>query len=65
MLIANTFNGKAIGHFNEYKHGTNRYNGKEIGRLFGKTLREYGYETVNTNCWNNKPAFWEKKSTVS
>jgi len=62
MLIANTFNGKAIGHFNEYKHGTNRYNGKEIGRLFGKTLREYGYETVNTNCWNNRPAFWEKKS---
>jgi hypothetical protein len=63
MLIANTFNGRAIGHFNQYKDGTEVYDGKQMGRLFGKTLRKYGYESVTTDCWNNRPAFWQKKDS--
>ena len=63
MLIANTFNGRAIGHFNQYKDGTEVYDGKQMGRLFAKTLRKYGYKTVNTACWNNRPAFWQRESS--
>ena len=59
MLIANTFNGKAIGHFNQYYHLGETYSGKEISKKFNNTLRDYGYEKVKTKCWNSRPAYWK------
>lgn len=60
MLIANTFNGKAIGHFNLYKHLDKQYDGKTISKMFNNTLRQFGYDKIETNCWNNRPNYWKK-----
>lgn len=60
MLIANTFNGKAIGHFDSYIHLNKYYDGKTISKMFNNTLRQYGYEKIETNCWNNRPNYWKK-----
>lgn len=60
MLIANTFNGKAIGHFNSYIHLNNKYDGKTINKMFNNVLRQFGYKKVETNCWNNRPNYWKK-----
>lgn len=60
MLIANTFNGKAIGHFDYYIHLNKYYDGKTISKMFNNTLRQNGYEKIETNCWNNRPNYWKK-----
>ncbi len=60
LLVANTFNSRAIGHFNEYLHFGNKLSGKETSRLFNATLNNIGYKKVITQCWNNRPAFWQK-----
>ena len=60
MLIANTFNGKAVGHFNSYVHHNKKYDGKTISKMFNDTLRQHGYEKIETNCWNNRPNYWKK-----
>lgn len=60
MLIANTFNGKAIGHFDSYVHSNKKYDGKTINKMFNNTLRQFGYEKMEINCWNNRPNYWKK-----
>jgi len=59
-LVANSFGTEAIGHFKTYKHGDSSYDGKQISRLFSRTMRDYGYERVKTKCWNNRPAYWKR-----
>lgn len=63
LLIANTFGGDAIGHFDEYRIGTKTVPGSVTGRLFNKHLRALGYRKVATGMWNNRPAYWIKEST--
>ncbi len=58
FLFANTFNAKSIGHFNIYKDQDKDYTGKEIARLFAKTLRDFKYTSVETNCWNKRPNYY-------
>lgn len=60
VLFANTFNAKSIGHFDTYYHFGKGYTGREISRLFTKTLKNYGYEKVVTKCWNNRPNYYKK-----
>lgn len=62
LLFANTFNSKAIGHFNDYLHFGNKLSGKETSRLFSATLKVMGYGKIATQCWNNRPAFWQKST---
>lgn len=61
LIVANSFTGRAIGHFNQYKglHGEIHSN-KKIGRLFTKTLKSLGYRRVSTTYWNNRPQVWVK-----
>lgn len=59
ILFANTFNAKSIGHFDTYKHYDKNFNGKEISKLFTKTLNEHGFFKVKTNCWNNRPNYYK------
>jgi SAM-dependent methyltransferase len=63
LLIANTFNGKAIGHFDFYKHNNYSYDGKKISKMFNDFLRDNGYKKQDTNCWNNRPSYWKKQTT--
>lgn len=55
IVFANTFTAKSIGHFNIYKHNNLKYSGKEISRLFSRTLKQNGYLKVPTNCFNARP----------
>lgn len=61
LLIANTFNGKAIGHFDVYKHHSYTMSAKNTSKEFGKFLRNNFYRKINTNCWNNRPQYWKKE----
>ena len=60
LLIANTFNQRAIGHFDNYYHNDKKYDGKSISRLFNKTLKNNNYTKVKTNLWNQRPNYWKK-----
>ena len=61
FLVANTFTQPAIGHFPKYFHNNIWISGKDISRMFKSTLREHGYKSVATNCWNNRPEYWKKE----
>jgi 2-polyprenyl-3-methyl-5-hydroxy-6-metoxy-1,4-benzoquinol methylase len=59
ILFANTFTTRSIGHFDTYIHNNKPYKGLEISKLFTKTLKGYKYQKVKTNCFNNRPNFYE------
>jgi SAM-dependent methyltransferase len=59
IVTANAFGSKSMGHFNEYLHDGKIISNKAIGRIFSKTLREFGYIKIKTKYWNDRPAFWK------
>lgn len=60
ILFANTFSSPAIGHFADYDVDDRKMTGREVGRAFRQTLRDYGYVKVETVLWNDRPSFWRK-----
>ena len=56
FVIANAFGATSIGHFRTYEGTIPNY---MIGRFFNDALRKNGYERVETNFWNNRPAVWK------
>jgi hypothetical protein len=60
MIVANGFNGDAIGHFNTYIHRRTVYDAKKMNRLFSKTMRNLGYETMDSTIWNSRPTIWKQ-----
>lgn len=60
MIIANGFNGTAIGHFKEYIHLGSYYSNSQMSKMFGKAMRMMGYVKLETGIWNNRPAIWER-----
>jgi hypothetical protein len=61
LLLANTFNAKAIGHFDIYEIDSKIYEGKETSKLFNTILKSNGFKQVKTNFWNNRPTYWKKE----
>lgn len=61
FIIANGFNGRAIGHFNYYIHQSNKYGSKQMSLMFNKSMRIMGYKKIETKIWNNRPSLWERK----
>lgn len=61
FLIANSFGAKSMGHFVNYKHGAASCSAAQMSRIFNTTLRDAGYASVKTNCWNNRPAYWKRQ----
>ena len=59
LLLANTFNQPAIGHFIEYSHKGKKYIGKTISKMFNETLKENGYMKIKTKLWNQRPNYWK------
>lgn len=57
-LIANTFGGDSIGHFDEYEVDGEIIHGSKMGRPWGNAMRSHGYEKVKTNMWNNRPMYY-------
>lgn len=65
LLLANTFNAEAIGHFHYYKIDDKLEHGKKLGRLFNNALRDIGYQKIETKLWNNRPSYWKLKTNVN
>lgn len=61
MVIANSFNVWAIGHFLNYNYDDIIIDQKIAGREFNKYVRSLGYESVKCGMWNNKPVVWRKQ----
>lgn len=61
IVIANGFGTYSIGHFIEYLHDGKYLSGKDTGRLFSKTMKDFGYTQEKTRIWNNRPAIWTKR----
>lgn len=61
FVIANGFNGRAIGHFNFYKYRDQKIPKKTMSKWFNDSMRFYGYEKLKTKIWNNRPAIWVRK----
>lgn len=60
FIIANGFNGTAIGHFNEYTHLGKKYSASNMSRMFNQAMQMKGYKKVKTKIWNGRPAVWER-----
>lgn len=60
LVIANSFNTIAIGHFKEYIIDNEKINEKCVSRKFNKYLRDNGYTAMKLKFWNNRPAVWVK-----
>lgn len=61
MVIANGFNGTAIGHFNSYCYKGEMIPAKEMAKIFWKELKALGYEKLETKIWNNRPSIWQSR----
>ena len=62
LLVANTFNSRSIGHFDTYTAGGKTLSGLQTSRAFNAELVREGYEKIQTQFWNNRPAYWRKIS---
>ena len=58
LIIANSFNTKSIGHFNEYQVADKTVPASKLSRIFNSELRNQGWNQIKTEIWNNKPAYW-------
>jgi trans-aconitate methyltransferase len=59
MIIANGFNGDAIGHFDTYFHMDKSYSSKEMNKLFSACMIRHGYKRVKTRLWNDRPQYYK------
>lgn len=62
FLIANSFSTRAIGHFDYYTISRRRIKARAISKIFNSELRRLGYAKVKTKLWNNRPAYWVKRT---
>jgi SAM-dependent methyltransferase len=60
LIIANTFSAPSSGHFPLYKIGGKLIKNKQTSRHFHKALKDFGYESVKTDAWNNRPRIWKR-----
>lgn len=60
FIIANSFNSKAIGHFDTFTYKDKKIDKNKIGKEFNLRLKSYGYIKEKTNLWNNRPCFWTR-----
>lgn len=58
MVIANSFNTHAIGHFNIYKHLGHDIPASEMSRRFNQHVENLGYIRSPHKFFNNKPTVW-------
>jgi len=59
LIINNSFNVKAYGHFKEFKHNETLAP-KKMSKFWLKTVRQ-DYNELDVKCWNGRPKIFEKK----
>jgi SAM-dependent methyltransferase len=58
LVVANGYNGYAIGHFNEYLYQGRYFSAKKTSLNFGKMMRFMKYQKLKTKIWNSRPSIW-------
>lgn len=64
LILANSFNTRAIGHFTNYLIDDEIIPQDKISRIFNKYLRSKGWHQLKLGLWNNKPAVWQKNNNI-
>ncbi len=59
LVINNSFNVKAYGHFKEFKHNETLAP-KQMSKAWLKAVRK-DYKELDVKCWNGRPKIFEKK----
>jgi hypothetical protein len=59
LIVNNSFNVKAYGHFNEYE-GDDSLTPREMSKLWLRNAR-CEYKELTVKCWNGRPKIFEKK----
>ena len=64
MIIANSFETKAIGHFKEYSmDGVTLSGGQLVTKRFNDEVRSLGFKSVREDgFWNGRPTVWRRES---
>ena len=62
LIMANSFNTSAIGHFSTYLVDGRSINQSKIARIFNDELRRRGYQKMSTKLWNNRPMYWKRQN---
>ena len=65
MLIANAFGSRSTGHFEKYLLPSAglmqlEIDGAKMSRMFNERVKSLGYVKVETQLWNNRPAYWRR-----
>jgi SAM-dependent methyltransferase len=60
MLIANSFDTRAVGHFTKYKFKNIIIDQKGATIYFNKMMNHNGYVKIKTKAWNQRPTLWER-----
>jgi len=61
LVINNSFNVKAYGHFNEFKYNEIlTMQPKQMSKLWLRSIRAF-YDEMEVKCWNGRPKIFEKK----
>ena len=63
FIIANSFNTRSIGHFENYKDNSSMIHKSKISRIFNNFLVKNGYSRVKAKMWNNRPQIWQKNES--
>lgn len=58
LVVANTFNNMAAGHFRTYLVNGEELNGPATGKAFSQVLKSAGYVPAAAKQWNNRPQVW-------
>lgn len=62
LIIANSFNTKSIGHFQQYHYQEGdafwSIHESDMSKMFNRFLKSNGYEKIKTDIWNDKPTIW-------
>ena len=60
LLLANSFNTKASGHFDYYKINGQYIEAQKAPKAFNDYLRSFGYKKLKTKTWNSRPNYWKR-----
>lgn len=63
FVIGNAFNTWSIGHFIKYKAHNSIIDQSNICMVFNNSLRQLGYDHLETKLYNNKPNIWQSVNT--
>lgn len=60
LCVANSFGARDFGHWRTYRVGSRDVPHGEMGRVFGRAMRDRGWYSQETGFWNARPSIWTR-----